>query len=124
MRENCYLNIGYSIYGCFVHKFDRITFTFNYKDGEINILAEMAWFDKYLRQFDVDEPGWKNYSNYDLYDSKCKQWEKFEKNTELVVDRKRGLEPCTKKFHEKCCRYCENGNWEHFEKCLDLVEEN
>ena len=72
MRENCYLNISYSIYECFVHKFDRITFTLNYKDGEINILAEMAWFDRYLKQFDVDEPGWKNYSNYDLYDSKSK----------------------------------------------------
>ena len=61
MRETCYLNISYSIYECFVHTFDRITFKLNCKDGEINILAEKAYFDKYFEQFDVDKPSWKNY---------------------------------------------------------------
>ena len=89
MRENCYLNISYSIYEFFVYKVDTITFTLNYKDGEINILAEKACFDKYFKQFDVVKPDWYNYSNYDLYDSTSKWWQKFEKNAEFVVDRQR-----------------------------------
>ena len=123
MRKYCQLNFNYSIYECFVHKFDRITITLNYKDGEINILTKKTWFDKYFKQINVDKAVWKNHSNYNLYDSTFR-WQKYEKNVDFVTDRQRGPEPCTKKFHEKCCFCGKNINWEHFEKSLDFVEEN
>ena len=123
MRENYYLKISYSIYECFVYQFDRISVMLNYKEDEINVLEEKAWFDKYLKQFNVNKTNWKNCSSYKIYDLIGWWWQKFEKNAEFVINRQRGPEPCTKKFDEKCCRYCENDNCKQFEKSLGLVEE-
>lgn len=55
MREDYYLNISFSIYEYFVHKFDRITVYLNYKGDELKKkLEEKAAFDKYFKQFDVN----------------------------------------------------------------------
>ena len=96
MRENYYLKISYSIYECFVYQFDRILVMLNYKEDEINVLEEKAWFDKYLKQFNVNKTNWKNSSSYKIYDLIGLWWQKFEKNAEFVINRQRGPEPCKK----------------------------
>ena len=40
MRENFYLKISYSINEYFVHQFDRITVTLNYKEDEVSVIEE------------------------------------------------------------------------------------
>ena len=87
------------------------TVKLNYKDGEIEILAKKAWFNNYFKQFDGDKPGWKNCSNYNLYNSTGRWCQKFEKNVEFVIDRQRAPEPCRKKLNEKRCRHCESDNY-------------
>ena len=123
IKENCYLKISYSTNECFVYQFDRITVTLNYKEDEVNVLEEKARFGKCFKQFNVNKSNQKYCSNYKIYNSTGRQQQKPDKNTEFVIDRQKGPEPCAKRIDQKSCRYCENDNYKHFDESLDLVQE-
>ena len=89
LKENCHLNINYSLIECYKHSFQKaIVYYLNYNsDKNIDIMAEREKFEDIVQDFLLKNFGWYIIPKYVQYKTNAK-WFKYSLVVEFVLKRK------------------------------------